>query len=80
MQSLQVSSRPPKSTKAWPGTANSTSAGEVSNIEKEDREVRGQVAGREPESLIFKLEATMCLSSPRERAPRHDEDARAVFV
>ena len=46
---------------------------------KNDRAVRGQVVGREPEGLIVKLVATMFLNSPRVRALWHDEKAREVL-
>ena len=58
-----------------------TGARKVGDTEvKNDMFVRRQVAWRKPEVPIAKFAATMFLNTPSERAPRHDEEARAGFV
>ena len=60
---------------------HSAGAREVSDTEvEEDREVRGQIAWREPEVCFVERAASVLVDSPRVRAAGHDEEAGAVFV
>ena len=66
---------------AWALRVTLLRLGRVGDTEEEqDRKVRGQTAWRGPEVFMVKHVATMFVSSPRVRAPRHDEKARALFV
>ena len=60
---------------------NAAGARKVRDAEvEEDREVRSQIAWREPEVCFVKSVASVLMDSPRLRAPGHDEEAGAVFV
>ena len=64
------------------GVAHDTAgAREIGNTEAEkDRRVRGQIDRRESEVCVIEHGASLFMDSPCVRAPRHDEEAGAVFV
>ena len=64
------------------GVAHDTAgAREIGDTEAEkDRRVRGQIDRREYEVCVIEHGASLFMDSPCVRAPRHDEEAGAVFV